>query len=178
MEYSPNPKLGIIGEDKTDANCIEILINRMSNGRITVKGLGAGGGGNMFDVRRMTRFTVSLSAEGCSYLVVAHDLDRNGTTNELNNEQQLRARLERALANNPIACKIIIVPIEELEAWLLSDTYPHPEKIPNPKKELKKLNRNYRPSDNARIAGEINIDNIAKKCPSFRPLQEFLKGIA
>jgi hypothetical protein len=178
MERSQKPKIGIIAEDETDVDCIKTLVTRMSDDRIVLKGMRIGRGGNMFDLRKMTRFTQSLSAEGCSYLLVVHDLDRDGITNELNDEKQLRARLEKALVQNPITRKTIIVPIEEIEAWLLSDKYPHPEKIPNPKKKLEKLDRNYRTSNNAKIARSINIDDIAQKCPSFRPLREFLKGIA
>jgi hypothetical protein len=177
MERSPKPKIGILAEDKTDVDCIKTLVNRMSDGRIVSKGMGIGRFGNMFDLRKMTRFTRSLSAEGCSYLLVVHDLDREGATNELNDERQLRAKLAAALVNNPITRKAIIVPIEEIEAWLLSDKYPHPEKIPNPKNVLKKLNRNHRPSDNAKLAEKIGIDVIVQKCPSFRPLPEFLNDI-
>ncbi|MDR2631862.1 MAG: DUF4276 family protein [Spirochaetaceae bacterium] len=178
MKHSPKPKIGIITEDKTDADCVKILVKRISNDRVVSKGMGVGGGGNMFNVKKMTRFTQSLFAAGCTHLLVVHDLDRNRTTNELNDEKQLRVRLENALIHNPITRKTIIVPIEELEAWLLSDQYPHPQTISNPKNELRKLNCNYRTSDNAKIAGKINIDDITQKCPSFIPLQEFLKSIA
>jgi hypothetical protein len=109
---------------------------------------------------------------------VVHDLDRNKTTMELNDENQLRARLEKVLINNPITYKSIIIPIEELEAWLLSDRASNPEKIINPKNELRKLDRNYRTADNTKIAEKITIDHIARQCPSFKPLQEFLKTIA
>jgi hypothetical protein len=177
MEYNPKTKIGLLGEDTSDTDCIAALVTRLSKDRVALRGRGVGGGGNMFNVKKMTRFTKSLSDEGCSYLVVVHDLDRNRITSELNNETQLRARLEKALEHNPITGKTIIVPIEEIEAWLLSDKYPHPEKISNPKKILRNLDRNYRTSDNARIAGKINIDEITQKCPSFKPLQEFLKGI-
>jgi hypothetical protein len=140
--------------------------------------MGVGGGGNMFDARKMTRFAKSLLARGCSHLVVVHDLDRNGITGELNDEKQLRAKLAIALANNPIVSTSVIIPIEELEAWLLSEQHPRPQNISNPKNMLRRLDRNYRTSDNAKIARHINIADIAKKCPSFRPLEEFIKGIA
>ena len=177
MQYNPKTKVGILGENKTDTDCIAILISRL-NDRVISKGMGAGGGGNMFNARKMTAHTRSLFAAGCTHLLVVHDLDRDKTTNERNDEVRLRARLEKALVNNPITRNAIIVPIEEIEAWLLSAKCLHPEKIPAPKEKLKKLDRNHRASDNARIAGKINIDELAQKCPSFRPLQEFLKGIA
>lgn len=178
MEHRLKPKIGILAEDTTDADCIKILVKRMSNDRVMSKGMGVGGGGNMLNTRKMTLFTKSLFAEECTHLLVVHDLDRNGLTNELNDENQLRAKLKKALVHNPITPKSIIVPIEEIEAWLLSDKEPYPQKISNPKNVLRKLNPNYRTSDNAKLAEEINIDDIAKKCPSFRPLKEFLKGIA
>jgi hypothetical protein len=178
MANSSKPKIGILAEDKTDAACIEILAKRISKDRVVLKGLGVVVGGAMLNARKMTRFTQSLFAEGCTHLLVVHDLDRNTTTMELNDENQLRADLEKALEKNPITHKSIIVPIEELEAWLLSDKKPHPQKIINPKKELRKVNRNYRTSDNAKLAEKINIDHIAQKCPSFKPLQEFLTSIA
>jgi hypothetical protein len=168
-------KLGIIMEDKADVACIKVLIEKITPGKYAIKGIGTKGGGKMFNAVKMTAWTRSFYAESCNLLLVIHDLDRDRITNELNDEKQLKANLETALANNPISKKCIVIPIEELEAWLLSDKYSHPQSIPNPKKELRKLNRNYLTSDNAKIAGRININDIAGKCPSFRPLQEFLK---
>jgi hypothetical protein len=173
-------KIGIIGEDDTDVECLKVLIKKIKPDKFDSRGRGAGGGGNMFNERKMFQLSSSLSAGGCQYLIIVHDLDRDSTTNELNDLEKLRQRLKRAAQNSPIGNKCIVIPIEELEAWLLSsdDHIQNPQSFKRPKEYLKKMNRNYRTSDNAKIAEKIDISKIWEKCPSFRPFQDFIKNIA
>jgi hypothetical protein len=171
-------KIGIIGEDYTDVDCLKILINKIIADKFDVKGCNAGGCGSMFNEQEMVRLASTLSARGCQYLLVVRDLDRNSITNELNDLNDTTLKLKKAVKNSPIANKCIVIPIEELEAWLLSDRHKNPQSIIDPKRYFKKLDRNYRTSKNAKIAEKIDISLIWNRCPSFRPLQEFIKNIA
>jgi hypothetical protein len=177
MENKQPPHIGIIAEDDSDCKCLSILIKRITKNIIT-KGYGVGGGGNMFNARKMERWTKSLYAENYRNLLIVHDLDRDGRTSMLNDRNILENRLKNALVNNPILQKKIIIPIEEIEAWLLSEDYPKPETIVNPKQKLRKANKNYRTADNEKIAQKIDIAQIAKKCPSFMPLKQFVESIS
>jgi hypothetical protein len=170
-------KIGIIAEDDTDVKCLKILIKKIRPS-IVLKGIGVGGGGNMSNMRKMEQWTRSLYAESCHFLLVVHDLDRNGATNALNDKNELMNKLKNALAKNPITQHCIIIPIEELEAWLLSDKHLNPENIVNPKQYLKKANKNYRTSDNEWLATQIDIVQISAKCPSFLPLKKFIEVIS
>jgi hypothetical protein len=175
---SSNPRIGIIAEDLTDVDCLKILIQKIAVGKTPVlKGRGTNGGGNMLRIETMKKWIRSLYDEECRYLVVVHDLDRNTVSNELNNENELRAKVEKCLADSPISKKCIVIPIQELEAWLLSDISDRPQTVVNPKEQFKKKDRNYRTSDNAKIAKRMDVSLILSRCPSFRPLQNFIVGI-
>jgi hypothetical protein len=122
---------------------------------------------------------------------LVHDRDRN-------DPGSLRAKLEAILRDVPLAKKVVAIPEEELEAWLLSDTAAintalkldgkfkkvnHPERIKAPKEHIQK--NVYKISDkkknyinnvhNKLIAEHINIKEISGKCPSFAPFLELFE---
>ena len=95
----------------------------------------------------------------------------------------------------PSAC-CVVVPVEELEAWLLADVaavskkWPswrpdaiaNPERVRDPKEHLEKLSRDSqrRPRyshavDNPILAGLIDLGIVERKCASFRVLAEFVR---
>ncbi len=90
----------------------------------------------------------------------------------------------------------VIVPVQELEAWILADIQSvskvftswrpqpisNPEGINSPKEFLEKLSRaaNHKPRyahavHNARVAEHLDIDILMTKCPSFLPLANFVR---
>lgn len=96
----------------------------------------------------------------------------------------------------------IIIPVHELESWLLADTsaihgvfsatartarlpadIASPEYIADPKRHLDKLIyasyklRYVNTIHNKKIAKNIDVDQIRYRCPSFRVLDTFIKGI-
>jgi hypothetical protein len=172
------PKIGVIAEDKSDIDCLKALICRICpENKPVVKGRGVGGGGNMFNPRTMHLWIQALAEDNCRYLIVVHDLDRDKNTGALNDENALRARLGQAINGCAIASRCVVVPIEEIEAWLLSDRIDKPQEVHDPKLEFTKRNRNWRSSNNAKLAQTIDIALIVQKCPSFRPLHTFVQGI-
>jgi hypothetical protein len=60
-----------------------------------------------------------MAQAGCNAFIIVHDLDRNPENNSLNDESELRRKLESSssVVNN----KYICIPIEEMEAWFWSD---------------------------------------------------------
>jgi hypothetical protein len=129
-----------------------------------------------------------LSRRGCTVLILIHDLDRN----DLN---KLHKTLTAKLAPCPIKCRLITIPVEELEAWLLSDPSaiqsafslrktPHcpgnPETVRSPKEKLSEIvwhgsgkqKRYLNTIDNIKIAKHIQISAL-KRCTSFMSLHDF-----
>jgi hypothetical protein len=55
-----------------------------------------------------------MAQAGCNAFIIVHDLDRNPENNSLNDESELRRKLESSssVVNN----KYICIPIEEMEA--------------------------------------------------------------
>ncbi len=129
-----------------------------------------------------------MPLQGCDCILLVHDRDRNNAAN-------LRAQLEAILVNAPQTKKVVAIPEEELEAWLLSDaeainkamklngkfkTIHHPENVASPKEYLRdtvykvsgKTKSYVNNVHNKLIAEQINTETIASLCPSFAPFME------
>lgn len=180
-------KIGIIAEDMSDIEVIKILAKKVSGKAISSCHFVGKGCGPL--KRKTPGWCKSLMTKGCAQIIMIHDRDRN-------NAQQLRDQLEAILGQAPQPTKVVIIPEEELEAWLLSDTAAiaaalklrnkikqvnHPETVGSPKEFIR--DTVYKTSDkkvqyvnnvhNKLIAQLANTDLIKKKCPSFRPFVNF-----
>ena len=132
----------------------------------------------------------NLLDRGCSHLVVVHDLDKR-------DETTLRTELEAKIKNLRFSQKLVLIPIEEIEAWLLCDAKAiktvfsmqkqpkvprSPEAISDPKEFLTDLVRKNSNSQylntvhNRRIANAQSIVSC-KRCRSFIKYSEFLKTV-
>lgn len=129
-----------------------------------------------------------------SDIIVVHDLDRDATTNQLNDEGALRKQLSECCETGTLAIgRLICIPIEELEAWFWADpavvnkvgrgkgkAHPQPHLICKPKESLQRLSRGanakprYTTQDNAELAEILDLELCKKRCPSFRSLIDFL----
>jgi hypothetical protein len=178
-------KLGIIAEDKTDVETIQVLARRIDDPRLPVVGRAPAGGTKI--LAKTPAFLAEFSRHGCDGVVVVHDLDRS-PTGDLNDEAALRQRLSK-VAGQALIC----VPIEELEAWFWSDpavlaqvgghacaAHANPHKLRSPKEELRRLSRRggarprYATADNPRLAESLDLDLCASRCPAFQDLRSFL----
>ena len=178
--------IGVIAEEQNDIDvlyeltCKLTLESNFSFSRFVGHGCGK--------LRRKCRaWSYNLIQRGCSHLVVIHDLDNN-------DEDRLREELEKSVRGIAFTGYIILIPIYEIEAWLLSDPLAlkqtfnmnklpnvpkHPETIRNPKEYLRDIVWKYckkyyiNTIHNKRIAAAIRIDSLSACC-SFSPYPEFL----
>lgn len=137
--------LGIIAEDISDVNVLKILAKKITNRKFTTHHHVGKGCGAM--KTKIPGWCQAFLDKKVSAVVVVHDLDRN-------NASDLRALLESAIIKNVFKHTTVVIPIEELESWLLCDEdaifkalklstplkpIHHPETVSSPKESLGKL---------------------------------------
>jgi len=190
MNKKAKPPVGIIAEDDSDFISARILIRRIAgNDNISFhKFIGKGCGKIK---RKCNAWANELSRKGCKTLVLIHDSDGNRV-------DDMRRKLESALAPSPIKKHLICIPVQEFEAWLLSDPEAiksglnlrkkpvlkgPPERIDSPKEHLGLLIQRASNGEkiylntkhNVMIAEVLSIVRARRSCPSFRPFYDFIQ---
>lgn len=182
-------KVGVIAENTSDVQVIKILINKILNHkRHKVIPNPCNGHGKIMG--KCKAYASDLKARGCGYLILVHDLDEKVL-------KGLQVALQSALMPCPIQKHIIVIPIKEIESWLLSDglaikktfnlkkepkEITNPETIKDPKEKLEEVVRFYSEKNkfyhntvhNGKIAEQIRIHKI-NKCSSFIPFLRFVQ---
>jgi hypothetical protein len=189
-----NIKIALIAEDNTDCEAVRKIVHRVLGKEVTTKKWASNGCSAL--KRKLTAKLKVLSSEGCNIFIVVHDLDRNPQNDSLNNEIELRSKLETLSSGVKTSNKHICIPIEELEAWFWSDpeviedlggkkgkAQVNPHQIKSPKEELIKLsvgeNRKprYSTNMNVELAAKLNLELCYDRCPSFKDLLNFLRSL-
>ncbi len=179
----------VLAEDHSDVDSLVVLIKRISGmpkAKITRKGFN--GCGEL--CRKAWSHVVRFGEEGATRFIICHDSDGN-------DPEEIRKKVRASITAKivmPDAC-CIIVPVQELEAWIIADEeaikkaipslnikpVPRPETIRSPKEWLVTESRKgrsrplYTPTiHNARVAEHMNLDKVVKKCPSFGQLVAFV----
>jgi hypothetical protein len=182
----------VLAEDDSDVEVLTALI-RLIAGRsnIRVKGKGFGGSGNLLN--GAARQTKAWGQEPSWFIIC---LDSDGKEPEA-----VRGSIRAALKAGQLDVKrydhAIVVPVQELEAWMIADEQAiatvipslviaevrSPERLANPKEWLKNQSRGKgsRPkyasaTFNVRVAPHLNVAKVQAKCPSFRELVDFVRG--
>ncbi len=182
-------RIGLIGEDRTDTSTIEVLVRRISdkNG-IGFREFAKNGKGNI--KRKCLMWADVLHSQGCSALILVQDLD--GT----NGEDRVRAELESILSSSRLGNRYICIPVEELEAWFISDPgcikkslnlkfMPKfsglPETIQDPKGKIKdqvfkcsQKEKYFMTKNNEDFAKYLNIEKALDKSNSFKSFHKFV----
>lgn len=184
----------VIAEDASDVKCLKILIKRLAGDKpLTIEGKGFGSCGNMMN--KGARFLNSYSNQvNFSKFIICHDRDKRSYQSVYKNVDD--RIIKNAGINNKEIC--ILIPTEEIEAWILADikavsmvipswqpkgNYQSPEKIENPKEVLQSLSRINKPRPlynhalhNEKIMGYLDLAVVKNKCPSFAELAAFVES--
>lgn len=179
--------VGVIAEDVSDVDVVNAIFRKIARKKFGIRSFVGHGCGRLRNKCRA--WAQVLRDRGCHFLVLIHDLDANRV-------DRLLVVIRQALEPSPITQYVIVIPVRELEAWLLADhkaiektfrfkralkKISNPESIPHPKEFLRDLINQK--SDkriiyvntvhNARIAENCTVANLGE-CASFRPLRDFI----
>lgn len=181
----------ILGEDSSDTESLKHIIRTLSNNNsLQVKTKGFDGCGDLLN--RGHRIMRLFSQQGCKKFVICYDAD--GPDPSIRHREATTRIVSASKVNAP---HVILIPVQELEAWILADNaamsavvrsweekeVQSPESIPSPKEYLQKMSRGenkkprYDPANhNPTIVKKLDLDKVARKCPSFRPLVAFIRN--
>jgi Domain of unknown function (DUF4276) len=187
-----NCLIAVITEDETDYKVVRKIIHRVLDKNIKTKNWSSKGCGKL--KRKLTAHLLEMSKAGYNAFIIVHDLDRNPENNSLNDESDLREKLESS--SSVVTNKHICIPIEEMEAWFWSDpevikyigkgkgsAKSNPHMISQPKEKLIELSKGenrkprYSTNMNLELAEMLDLEICADRCPSFKDLIEFLKSL-
>jgi hypothetical protein len=179
-------KIGLIAEDNSDIEVVdEILLKYMPSSHYSIKKFVGNGCGKL--KQKSQSWTDSLFRQGCEHVIIFHDLDRN-------KENELRQLLNSKVPQRDYPCSLIVIPKEEMEAWLLSDsealrdvfkmgqlpkTYHDCELVNSPKEEIKSLvwqksrKRYLNTIHNKQIAAKVSLENF-RRCSSFSDFDTYI----
>ncbi len=188
-------RFAVLGEDKSDVESLAAIIKKLFGGKtenpnISVKGKGFGGCGELCK-KGAGAITSFLRDDHSTRFVICHDADGPNPKPARNKVMNM---IVKPAGLNKSNNKLILIPVQEFEAWLIADeealattiqtlqikAVSEPERQESPKewlidKSRKRREASYFPrTHNSKIAKELNLDKVAKKCPSFRPLVEFV----
>jgi hypothetical protein len=181
-------QLGIIAEDRSDVEVVRTVLKKISRRPFTVQKFVGHGCGRIMG--KCAAWAENLHRSGCTHLVLVQDLDGKDPV-------ELSSKLATALEPGPIQQRIVVLAVQEIEAWLLTDSaairsalslrrpirrIADPEKIPRPKEYLRDLLfrasgntlRYVNTIHNSKIADRVSVASL-RRCPSFRPLEKFAR---
>jgi hypothetical protein len=180
---------GILGEDDSDVQTLKVLVKRLAgNESLRVKTKGYGGCGEM--LRKGARQLQLFRSLNMTRFIVCYDAD--GPDPEPKRQLVVRKIAEPSGLESGWC---VVVPVQELEAWILADIecavniFPswrpspidNPEAIPEPKEFVEKLSRDSRKRPryshaihNEKMALHLDLKKVAAKCPAFKVLRDFV----
>lgn len=180
----------IMAEDDSDAECLAAIVRKHYNNQsLSIRRKGYDGAGALCSKGK--RDILAWKRSGIRKFIVCHDADSH--EHMLVEDKILREIVRPA---NAVADCCIVVPVEEIEAWMIADeaainavipsfklkVHSNPETIKDPKEWLIKASEAangkplYSPKTfNPAVAKRLRLDVVKKKCPSFRRFIECLQ---
>ncbi len=179
-------QFGVIAEDNSDIDVAKEIINKYFNENtfIIKKYVGKGSGKLK---QKCAAWVINLRKRGCNHIFLFHDLDNNDLST-------LRKNLEAKINVKSNPNSLVIIPVKEMEAWLLTDTnaiknvfnlekkpksISNSEIIDSPKEYLRDLvwrigkKRYLNTVHNSKIASLISIDSF-KHCQSYLDFDHYI----
>lgn len=179
-------KIGVIAEDISDVDVLYMLTCKLIDEKsFSFKKFVGQGCGKLR--RKCSVWAEILIRRGCSHLVVLHDLDNY-------ERDALYKELNSAIPRDDYIASKVLIPVREMEAWLLTDPIAlkkvfnmqkqpklpgDPEAVLDPKRELADIAWKYGKKryvntiHNVKVAEAMSISK-AKMCKSFRPYPAFV----
>lgn len=180
-------KIGVIAEDSSDVSVINVILGKyLSSNEYSVKKFVGNGCGKLRN--KCGAWANMLVKSGCEHILVFHDRDRN-------EEKTIRENLESKVGRKEFPNSIIVIPVEELEAWLLTDAKAiktafnlkkAPKKnsdceaVESPKEFLRDVvwkigkKRYLNTTHNKKIAEQSNISSFLR-CKSYKPFDKYVR---
>jgi len=179
--------IGVIAEDASDVQVINAILDKyLSSNQFSIRKFVGNGCGKLRN--KCGAWANMLVKSGCEHIMVFHDRDRN-------EEKEIRRILESKVCRGEFPNSIIVIPVEELEAWLLSDAKAikvvfnlrkTPKKITNceaiesPKEYLRGLvwrigrKRYLNTTHNKKIAEQSDVAHF-QRCKSYKPFDKYVR---
>ncbi|MBI5695139.1 MAG: DUF4276 family protein [Nitrospirae bacterium] len=187
-------KIGVIAENDSDVEVVKALIGKITNTKFGIYKVLAKSSGNITTkCIRWIKYLVDIKDSNIVLIV------RDSDTGDYKKVNEIRSELEaKAIAAQQKRKVSIIIPVQEIEAWLLADEkaiggtfssiaikpYLHPETIPNPKEEIVRQTKGTNSKSpysnkthNKLIAEKLDLDKVYKKCPSFAPFYDVVSSL-
>jgi hypothetical protein len=180
---------GILGEDSSDVATLKVLVRRLARDEsLPVKTKGYGGCAEM--LRKGARQLQLFQNLNCTRFIVCHDADGPDPAPK---RKLVRDRIVVPSGICGDCC--IVVPVQELEAWILADiecataifrswrpaAIANPESIAHPKEHIEHLSRTSKQKPryshavhNEKMARHLDLNRVSRKCPAFRELVAFV----
>lgn len=181
---------GVIGEDKSDVESLKVLIKRIaSDNSLTVRTKGFSGCGEM--LRKGASHIRLFERLGMSRFIICYDADGADP------DERRNVAISRIAVPAGVTDFCIVVPVQEIESWILADLsavtnvilswrpedHGNPESVADPKEQIERMSRgaNKKPryshaTHNPIVVRYLDLDKIYQKCPSFRPLRDFVSS--
>ena len=183
-------KIAIFAEDNSDYDSIKTIIARLT-GKDNLSFQKRIGHGCSKLRRKCLDWSNEVFAQGYELLIIVHDTDDDWT------ESSLKEHLNKLMKESHFTDRYLCVPVEELEAWFLSDPMGmkstlhldrlpkikgNPETISSPKEylgeEVRKCSNGrvqyVNTVHNSKLAQSLDLVQVGKKCSTFNSFRDFI----